>query len=195
MTTLFADPALDVRSPATVPVLTALTLDPASVQPDGDSIGTVKLDFIAPAGGTVVALASDDPKVQVPPEVTVPAGQYRASFQVLTDADAAGAVITATLGEVAEHATLTIGDTVAPETTIEEVKVNQAKRRAKLTFSSSELGSTFQCSIDSKPFSACESPSTYKRLKPGKHKFQVAASDDAGNEDTSAALERFKIRD
>ncbi|MEO7197289.1 MAG: hypothetical protein ABIZ50_02335 [Solirubrobacterales bacterium] len=85
-------------------------------------------------------------------------------------------------------------DLVAPETTITKTKINRAKRRAKFAFISSEPGSTFECKLDKKPLKSCTSPTSYRRLKPGKHKFQVAARDVAGNLDLSPAVKKFKIK-
>lgn len=49
--------------------------------------------------------------------------------------------------------------------------------QAKFTFSSSPGGATFSCKLDGKPKAGCRSPKTYKKLKPGKHTFEVWASD------------------
>ncbi len=63
------------------------------------SIGTVFLSSTAPAGGTVVDLASSNPNVTVPFYVTVPAGAVSTTFTVKTSAGALGsAVITAKQG-------------------------------------------------------------------------------------------------
>ena len=85
-------------------------------------------------------------------------------------------------------------DVAAPETTITETKINRAKRRAKFAFISSEPGSTFECKFDKKPVKICTSPTSYKKLKSGKHRFQVAARDVAGNLDLTPAVKKFKIK-
>ena len=85
-------------------------------------------------------------------------------------------------------------DVAAPETTITKTKINRAKRRAKFAFISSEPGSTFECKLDKEPLKTCASPITYKKLKPGKHRFQVAARDVAGNLDLTPAVKKFKIK-
>ncbi|HET7574872.1 MAG TPA: right-handed parallel beta-helix repeat-containing protein [Solirubrobacterales bacterium] len=66
-------------------------------------------------------------------------------------------------------------------------------RRATFRFSASEPGSRFQCSLDRKPFRACRSPRTFKRLRPGKHSFRVRAVDAAGNRDPTPAAFRFRV--
>jgi hypothetical protein len=60
-------------------------------------------------------------------------------------------------------------------------------------FTSTEGKSTFQCKLDKKPFKACGSPKTYKKLKPGKHVFKVRAIDKAGNVDPTPAKRKFTV--
>jgi hypothetical protein len=84
-------------------------------------------------------------------------------------------------------------DTIAP--TVEIAKgpaAKTTKSKAKFKFAASESGSTFECKLNSKPFAACSSPAKFKRLKPGKHRFQVQATDPAGNTGP-AAKQGWKI--
>ena len=53
---------------------------------------------------------------------------------------------------------------------------------APFTFSDSEPGVTFLCSLDEAPFVACTSPRTYSSLGDGAHTFNLEAKDAAGNE-------------
>src|SRR5439155_6611879 len=53
---------------------------------------------------------------------------------------------------------------------------------APFTFSDSETGATFLCSLDEAAFVACTSPRTYSSLGDGTHTFNVEAKDAAGNE-------------
>jgi hypothetical protein len=87
-----------------------------------------------------------------------------------------------------------IADTTPPDTTITKAKIKQAKRKTTVRFLSSEPGSTFRCKLDKKPLKICASPMTYKKLKLGKHKFQVRAIDAAGNTDSTPAVKKFKIK-
>jgi hypothetical protein len=89
----------------------------------------------------------------------------------------------------------TPADTTPPETTIVKApKKKSAKRRAKLTFTSSEAGSSFECKLDRKGFKPCSSPLRLKRLKRAKHVFLVRAIDPAGNPDPSPAQAKFKVK-
>ncbi|RYG46618.1 hypothetical protein EON79_09665 [bacterium] len=75
-----------------VPSIKSLTL-PASVYGNGKITGTVRLNKAAQAGGTIVQLSSSDPSLRVPASVTVPQGQYSATF-VATASDVASAAWT-----------------------------------------------------------------------------------------------------
>jgi hypothetical protein len=84
-------------------------------------------------------------------------------------------------------------DIAPPETTITKGPANKtAKRKVKFLFTASEPGSTFQCKIDKAPFAPCASPAKFK-VRAGKHTFQVAATDAAGNTDQTPAKDKFKI--
>ena len=87
-------------------------------------------------------------------------------------------------------------DCVVPETTITKGAPNKTdKTKVKFKFTSDEPGATFECKLDKKAFKPCTSPKQVKRLKDGKHKFQVIAADAAGNVDPSAAKDKFKVVD
>ncbi len=60
-------------------------------------------------------------------------------------------------------------------------------------FVSSEVGSTFECSLDAGPWAACASPVSYDTLAPGDHALGVRATDAAGNVDPSPAAQSFTI--
>ena len=85
-------------------------------------------------------------------------------------------------------------DCVAPETAIAKgPKRKTRKRRASFEFTSTEIGS-FQCSLNERPFVPCTSPHRYRKLRRGKHIFNVRAVDLAGNLDASPAERVWKIR-
>jgi hypothetical protein len=86
-------------------------------------------------------------------------------------------------------------DQTPPETSIDSHPRSLTKaHHATFEFSSSEPGSTFLCSYDGLPYASCTSPFTTPRLKPGKHRFDVLATDAAGNRDQTAATFFWKVR-
>ena len=90
----------------TAPGLTRLMLNPSSVVGGNATTATVDIGSPAPAGGLVIALASNRSDVLVPATVTVPFGQSSVSVQVLTKSviTSTDVVVTATLnGEVVSN--------------------------------------------------------------------------------------------
>jgi hypothetical protein len=73
-------------------------------------------------------------------------------------------------------------------------KVPTGARKAKVRFKfTATEPATFECKLDTKPFKSCESP-VVKRLRPGKHRFRVRATDQFLNTDPTPAEARFKIK-
>src|SRR5437870_10540943 len=64
---------------------------------------------------------------------------------------------------------------------------------ASFSFSSSEAGSSFQCSLDAGSWAACASPKAYTGLADGNHSFGVRATDGAGNTDLTPASRSFTV--
>ena len=86
-------------------------------------------------------------------------------------------------------------DTKAPKTTITSGPPKLTNTTsATFFFTSTEVGSTFACSLDGSAFAPCTSPQVYNGLASGKHAFQVRATDPAGNTDESAAKFSWKIQ-
>ena len=67
------------------------------------------------------------------------------------------------------------------------------KSKVKFTFVSDEVGSTFECKQDRKPWTPCASPTKVKGLGEGKHRFGVRAIDAAGNVDPTPAKNKFRV--
>jgi hypothetical protein len=85
-------------------------------------------------------------------------------------------------------------DCEPPETTItKQPKAKIRKKRATFEFTSSEPGSTFECSLNGAPFTSCSSPHEVKGKK-GKNTFAVRAKDTAGNVDASPATTGWKVK-
>ncbi|MDQ5808241.1 MAG: right-handed parallel beta-helix repeat-containing protein [Actinomycetota bacterium] len=81
-------------------------------------------------------------------------------------------------------------DTVAPNTTITS-PLPSGTASPSFTFTSSESGSTFECSMDGAAYASCTSPKAYSNLAAGSHTFRVRARDAAGNVDATPAEQAF----
>jgi hypothetical protein len=85
-------------------------------------------------------------------------------------------------------------DTLAPDTNVASGPPAEATSgSASFTFTSSETGSTFVCSLDAAGFSPCAPPKTYEGLGDGNHVFRVQAVDVAGNADPTPASYTWRI--
>ncbi|HEY0390342.1 MAG TPA: right-handed parallel beta-helix repeat-containing protein [Solirubrobacterales bacterium] len=85
-------------------------------------------------------------------------------------------------------------DTTPPNTSISSSPPSSTTSTdASFGFSSSESGSTFQCSLDSAASSSCGSPTSYSSLSLGPHVFSVIATDAAGNTDASPATRMWTV--
>src|SRR4051794_27375051 len=84
-------------------------------------------------------------------------------------------------------------DVAAPQTTIDSGPSGPTKDATPtFTFSSSEQGS-FECSIDSGSYGACNSPKTTTSLADGSHTFSVRAVDVFGLADPTPASRTFTV--
>ena len=82
-----------------------------------------------------------------------------------------------------------------PQTSIDKApKKTLKKNKAKITFSADDPAATFECKLDKEDFESCDSPTTYKKLKNGKHKVQVQATGSNGLTDPSPAKANFKVK-
>jgi large repetitive protein len=85
-------------------------------------------------------------------------------------------------------------DATAPQTTIDDApQSNTSSTSATFAFSSSETGSTFECSLDSAAYQPCASPQQYSGLSTGSHTFRVRATDAVGNTDDTPATHTWTI--
>ena len=98
------------------PTLSSIAVSPASVRGGTQAGGSVTLSGPSPPGGTVVNLTSSDSAAEVPPSVTVPAGNTSWRFLATTRPVrvATPVTITATSGGVTRTTTLTVTAAPAP---------------------------------------------------------------------------------
>ena len=84
-------------------------------------------------------------------------------------------------------------DSQPPNTVItDQPNPKTTNRVVSVKFSSTEPNSTYECRIDSTPFSPCTSPSQMN-VALGQHVFRVRAIDRSGNADPTPATARFKV--
>jgi hypothetical protein len=85
-------------------------------------------------------------------------------------------------------------DTIPPDTSIDSAPpATTTSTSAGFSFSSSEANSSFQCSLDSRPWGDCASPTSFSSLAVGTHTFSTRATDAAGNADASAASHTWTV--
>jgi hypothetical protein len=89
-------------------------------------------------------------------------------------------------------------DSTAPDTEITEGPPAQADSgNASIAFTGSDWNgsgvASFECSLDSGPWTACDSPATYSNLADGQHSFEVRARDGAHNTDSSPAHDEWSV--
>jgi uncharacterized protein (TIGR03790 family) len=97
-------------------MLAGVGVSPGTVAAGASAIGTVFLNFNAPAGGIVVSLSSNNAAASVPATVPVSAGTSSATFTVNTSSSSGGVTVTITASYAGATATapLTIGTPVLP---------------------------------------------------------------------------------
>jgi hypothetical protein len=85
-------------------------------------------------------------------------------------------------------------DIQPPDTTIQSGPSGVVSpQNVSFTFTATEAGSSFECSIDAGAYSACISPKSYPSLSPGAHTFRVRAVDAVGNQDATPAERSFEV--
>ena len=85
--------------------------------------------------------------------------------------------------------------TPPPETTINSGPSGTVgSSSASFAFSSSEAGSSFECSLDGALYKPCTSPQSYAGLADGSHNFSVRATDAAGNADPTPASRTWTVQ-
>src|SRR4029453_9786934 len=94
-----------------------------------------------------------------------------------------------------EATTTTVNvDTTPPQTTIHTGPAGlTGDATPTFEFSASESGSSFECRVDEGSWESCSSPVTLAALSDGPHKFEVRATDQAGNPDQSPDSRSFTV--
>jgi DNA-binding beta-propeller fold protein YncE len=85
---------------------------------------------------------------------------------------------------------------LAPQTRITDGPRRWTRsHRASFRFHSADSGATFECRLNRRRFRPCDSPRSYRHLKPGSHTFKVRATDSARTADPTPAKRRWVILD
>ncbi len=85
-------------------------------------------------------------------------------------------------------------DRTPPETSITtNVPATVATAVISIAFTATGAPASFECKLDSGPFSACSSPAGLTNLTDGSHTFSVRASDAAGNTDSTPATTAWSV--
>ncbi|MFP2957252.1 Ig-like domain-containing protein [Myxococcus sp. 1LA] len=85
-------------------------------------------------------------------------------------------------------------DTTAPDTSFASTPALMSNSAtAAFDFSSNESPVTYECSLDSAPFAACNDPATFMGLQDGEHTLAVRARDAVGNVDPTPATYTWTV--
>jgi hypothetical protein len=127
--------------------LSALSVAPGSLVSGNTAVGTITLNGPAPAGGALVALASDSTAATVPASVLVPAGQTGATFAVGTGAVTTPTTVTlkATYGSplaATRSASLVVTPRPAQTDTVAIQKVEYVAAKGQLTVQATSTSQT-----------------------------------------------------
>jgi glucose/arabinose dehydrogenase len=72
-------------------------------------------------------------------------------------------------------------------------RARTAASGARFAFAGPEPGLTYVCKLDAKPYAACRSPRSYRRLRPGWHVFRVAVAGPAGALASAPSVFRWRV--
>jgi Ca2+-binding RTX toxin-like protein len=190
---LFSAPAGACKAGATpdvTPPDTTITAGPAQSSTTNDNTPT--FEFTSTDAGSTFQCAVDDGAFAScdTPYTTAALTPGQHTFSVLA-IDPAG---NADLSSASRTFTVTGVDTTPPDTTITSGPAGSTNDNTPtFGFTSTEAGSTFECSIDNGPFAACDSPHTTAALSGGQHTSAVRAKDPAGNTDPTPATRTFTV--
>jgi hypothetical protein len=81
-----------------------------------------------------------------------------------------------------------------PQTALRRRPLQRSRDRTPtFRFNSTDSGVKFECKLDRRPFKACRSPFTARRLSFGLHSFRVRARNAANQPDPTPALDTFRV--
>ena len=89
--------------------------------------------------------------------------------------------------------TFTVDTTPANTTITSSPPAASSSTSASFSFTASDAGPGFECSIDGGAFADCSSPTSYTGLSEAAHTFEVRAEDAAGNLDPTPATHAWTV--
>ena len=177
------DPTVAFTTPVDLGFVNAADADPFTVVADAADLGSGvdEVEFFLCTAGGVACTTSSSLGTDV-------AGPYEAAWSLpgadgvyhlkATARDLAGRSASAVIEVTVDRTT--------PDTTLVTSPGDPSRDSTPdFTFSSSELGSTFECSVDGGAWAACTTPHTTAPLADGPRTFDVRAIDAAGNTDAT----------
>ena len=177
------DPTVAFTTPVDLGFVNAADADPFTVVADAADLGSGVDDvefFLCTAGGVACTTSSS--------LGTDVAGPYEAAWS-LPGADGVyhlKATARDLAGRSASSVVEVTVDRTTPDTTLVTTPGDPSRDSTPdFTFSSSEAGSTFECSVDGGAWTACTTPHTTAPLADGPRTFDVRAIDAAGNIDAT----------
>lgn len=81
-----------------------------------------------------------------------------------------------------------------PETSITKSPKSSKSRKVSIAFTSTETGSTFECSLENAGYKTCRSPKRQNNLRVGRHKFKVRAITSTGIVDLTPASASWTVK-
>lgn len=162
-----------------------------AVFPEGEEVTLAQV----PAGGSEFdGWNGCDAEVSGTCKVTVDeAREVEASFAVVTDPGPGDPGDPSQPEQPGTEDSPPLGPPAPPRTRLDGHPEKRTQRStAQFRFSANLEDAVFRCKIDGRPFAACKSPRTYKRLSPGRHVFRVAALA-GGAADPTPAVFRWRV--
>jgi glucose/arabinose dehydrogenase len=180
-----ASPAAATWTVEATPPQTTITAQPAPLA----ATRSASFAFSASAGGSTFKCSLDGAPATT---CTSPS-----AYSDLADGDHAFSVAATNAVGTADASPATAAwtvDTAPPETTLSGAPpASTGDTSATFAFAASEDGSTFACSLDGIAPHSCSPPEVFTGLSPGAHSYSVAATDAAGNVDSSPAAASWTI--
>jgi CSLREA domain-containing protein len=172
------------RAGTKIRIFTMASTDPSGLEPmiataTADSAGHWEVEYAAEPEGTLIAAT----QTQTPgaegatSEVSAPKPAAKDPEEESGEGGGGGTGGTGSSNPAPAPPPIPAPAPTKPKVkTVTGPKKGSASTTAKFKFSATSAGATFECKLDAGKWAKCKSPKAYKKLKPGKHTFQVRAA-------------------